>query len=129
MNRTEARDEVRRDLMQLEAAFEPIDGQRQPCALVDAVTFGSPFAPGADEDDQLPEPVVVWTFTGRHNRDALLGFAPTGADVTITGVTLVRRDPATGEVSCFSVVDWLDVLQQAGAVLYSRTVPAPVEPR
>jgi hypothetical protein len=128
------RAEVVADLAELATAFQPLDAAGQPADVDAAVTLPTPFGRGVnngtgDGADDVREPTAVWVYTGRHT-GPFLGFVPTGAPVTITGVTVFRRpeDTPSGDVECHRVIDWLDVLGQIGVTLQSRSVAATVDP-
>ena len=67
-----------------------------------------------DEVTDGDKVVVRWTFTGTHKTD-LMGIAPTGKRVTMTGISITRID--NGKiVEAWEEWDNLGMLQQMGVV-------------
>lgn len=70
---------------------------------------------------------VVWTWNGQ-DTVGFQGLQPTGAEVTVSGITLIERDPVE-EFTYRRYVDWLAVAHQLGLSFDGRpTVKGPPPP-
>ena len=101
----------------LGGVFQPTEGGGL-MPLDSLESLGAPIA--SDTHAALP-----WQWQGTHVGE-IAGIPPTGReDVVVRGVTIVDR---TGDDILFHrFIDWLDVLQQLGAVLVGRPVVASTE--
>lgn len=100
----------------LGGVFEPTEGG----GLMPLDSFGPLDAPiASDTHAALP-----WQWQGAHVGE-IAGIPATGTDVVLRGVTIIDR--SGDDVLFHRFIDWLDVLQQLGAVLVGRPVVATTE--